>query len=411
MDKTFKTGREDYSREGLVILTLFGILFLASVDNQLLIPLLPGLSREFGESIQALGWIFSGYAFSAALFNLWVGPLSDRKGRVLFLRAGLLAFTVLALLTRTADEFETLLLFRIGAGAVAGVLSTCTASFVGDFFPYERRGRVMGIVLSSYFAALIFGIPIGSWVAQNWGWRAVFLVSSMVGAGLFLLAVLKMPSDLPKNRGHQNSRTWRSYLSLLRGKDTVGALSTSFLISGGTLAFLTFISAYLDASFGMKPIEIAFVFMVVGIGAIVASPLAGWLSDRLTKRKVFLMANTLLILPLLAIDRVAAGVPLLTVLFLVSLCIAFRQTALQTLQTGLIPGERRGSFLALRNCFSQLGISAAVIVAGYCYSNFGYGGVTMFAAGLTLLGSLILFFSVSEPNDASSERTDLPQSK
>jgi predicted MFS family arabinose efflux permease len=403
MDKTFETGREGYARQGFVILTLFGILFLASVDNQLLIPLLPGLSREFAESIQALGWIFSGYAFSAALFNLWVGPLSDRRGRVGFLRVGLLAFVVLALLTRTAEEFETLLLFRIGAGAVAGVLSTCTASFVGDFFPYERRGRVMGIVLSSYFAALIFGIPIGSWVAQNWGWRTVFLFSSILGVGLFLLALLKMPSDRPQNPRHRNSRPWRAYLYLLRGKDTVGALSTSFLISGGTLAFLTFISAYLDAKFGMKPVEIASVFMVVGAGAIVASPLAGWLSDRLTKRRVFLISNTVLILPLLAIDRVPAGVPLLAVLFLVSLCVAFRQTALQTLQTGLIPNERRGSFLALRNCFSQLGISAAVVVAGYCYSSFGYGGVTKFAASLTLLGSIILCFSVSEPNDAASE--------
>ncbi len=399
MDKKFGPG---YAQQGFVILSLFGVLFLASVDNQLLIPLLPGLSREFGESIQTLGWLFSGYAFSAAVFNLWVGPISDRRGRVVFLRGGLLAFALLALLTRTAESFESLLLFRVGAGAIAGVLSTCTASYVGDFFPYERRGRVMGIILSSYFAALIFGIPISSWVAQNWGWRTVFLVSSTIAAGLALLTVLKMPSDRREKRPRQD-RPWLSYWLLLKGRDTVGALSTSFLISGGTLAFLTFISAYLDERFGLEPVEIAFVFMVVGVGAIVASPLAGWLSDRLTKRKVFLISNTALIIPLLAIDRVVAGVPLLTVLFLVSLCVAFRQTALQTLQTGLISAERRGSFLALRNCFSQLGISAAVIVAGYCYSNYGYGGVTMFAASLTFLGSVILFFWVSEPNDTPGE--------
>jgi predicted MFS family arabinose efflux permease len=399
MDKRFGPGQADYARQGFVILSLFGVLFLASVDNQLLIPLLPRLSREFGESIQTLGWLFSGYAFSAAVSNLWVGPVSDRRGRVVFLQGGLVAFALLALLTRTAETFESLLLFRVGAGAVAGVLSTCTASYVGDFFPYERRGRVMGIVLSSYFAALIFGIPISSWVAQSWGWRTVFLISSTGAAALVVLTLLKMPSDRRKTPPPQG-RPWLAYWLLLKGRDTVGALSTSFLISGGTLAFLTFISAYLDERFGLEPVEIAFVFMVVGVGAIVASPLAGWLSDRLTKRKVFLISNSALIIPLLAIDRVGAGFPLLAVLFLVSLCVAFRQTALQTLQTGLISAERRGSFLALRNCFSQLGISAAVIVAGYCYSNYGYRGVTMFAAGLTLLGSVILFFSVCEPNDS-----------
>ena len=207
------------------------------------------------------------------------------------------------------------------------MLSTCTASYVGDFFPYERRGRVMGIVLSSYFAALIFGIPISSWVAQNWGWRTVFLVSSTVAAGLVVLTLLKIPSDCREKQPRQG-RPWLSYWFLLKGRDTVGALSTSFLISGGTLAFLAFISAYLDEKFGLEPVEIAYVFMVVGVGAIVASPLAGWLSDRMTKRKVFLISNSVLIIPLLAIDRVAAGVPLVTVLFLVSLCVAFRQTRL-----------------------------------------------------------------------------------
>jgi predicted MFS family arabinose efflux permease len=146
-------------------------------------------------------------------------------------------------------------------------------------------------------------------------------------------------------------------------------------------------------------VEIASVFLIAGVAAVVASPFGGWLSDRITKRKVFLVSNTLLVFPLLLVDRVEVGFQFLAVVFLVSLGIAFRQTALQTLQTGLISIENRGSFLALRNCFSQIGISVAVLVGGYLYATHGYRGVTVLAAGLTLLGSAVMFLLVKERNE------------
>ena len=75
-----------------VIAPLFGVLFLVTADNQMLIPLLPTLGREMGTSVEKLGWLFSFYALSAAFFNLLLGPLSDRFGRVVFIRLGLVFF-------------------------------------------------------------------------------------------------------------------------------------------------------------------------------------------------------------------------------------------------------------------------------------------------------------------------------
>jgi putative MFS transporter len=160
---------------------------------------------------------------------------------------------------------------------------------------------------------------------------------------------------------------------------------------------LTFISEYLDQSFGLSPLQISWLFMTAGVAAAVGSPISGWISDRFTKRKVFLAANTLLVVPLLALDRVGWGVPLIGLFFVISLCISFRQTALHTLQTELVQGGERGTFLALRNACSQLGISISVLVAGNLYSQVGYRGVTVWAALLTLFSSTILYFLIEEP--------------
>ena len=385
------------SREGAAaIAVLFGVLFLASVDNQLLIPLIPRLGAEFGQPVAALGRLFSVYALTAAVCSLIAGPLSDRFGRVVFLRAGLACFLLVAAAATQVDGYLELLWVRAGTGAVAGTLSLCTAGYVGDSFSYERRGKVMGIVLSSYFAALILGIPLSSWIAETWGWRAVFVGSSGVSGVLLLgsIGLMRRDSRSPSVAAGKSIRSFGAVLSKPR---TRAALVTSFLISGGTLAFLTYISGHLGESFGLSAMRISLIFVVSGAASIVAGPLSGWLSDRWTKRRVFLTANTLLAAPLLLLGVAGGGFLLFGAVFLIGLCIAFRQTALQTLQTELIVLERRGAFLALRNCSSQLGIALSVLLAGRIYTGAGYVGVTIFAALLTLAGSAVLYYRIPEP--------------
>ncbi len=383
-------------RTRMIIATLFGVLFLATVDNQLLIPLLPTLGREFGVSVQNLGWLFSSYALAAGLCSLLLGPLSDRFGRVVFLRLGLVFFFLIALSTYFSQGYSQLFWFRTMTGLAAGLLSTCTASFVGDFFPYERRGRIMGVVLSSYFAALILGVPLAAWVAQTWNWKGIFLASSLLAVLLLICTLLFFPGDRYSSSRSSGVR-WSVYSRLILQRETAAAVAVSFGVSGATLAFLTFISDYLDQNFGLSPLQISWLFMTAGVAAAVGSPISGWISDRFTKRRVFLAANTVLVVPLLALDRVGWGVPLIGLFFVISLCISFRQTALHTLQTELVQGGERGTFLALRNACSQLGISISVLVAGYLYSQVGYRGVTVWAALLTLCSSTILYFLIEEP--------------
>ena len=383
-------------RQTVIIATLFGVLFLATVDNQLLIPLLPTLGREFGVSVQNLGWLLSSYALAAALSSLFLGPLSDRFGRVVFLRLGLVFFCFIALSTYFSQGYSQLFWFRAMTGLAAGVLSTCTASFVGDFFPYERRGRIMGVVLSSYFAALILGVPLAAWVAQIWNWKGIFLASSLLSVLLFFCTLLFFPEDRYSSDRSTGVR-WSVYARLILQRETAAAVAVSFGVSGATLAVLTFISEYLYQSFGLSPLQISWLFMTAGVAAAVGSPISGWISDRFTRRRVFLAANTLLVVPLLVLDRVGWGVPLIGLFFVISLCISFRQTALHTLQTELVQGGERGTFLALRNACSQLGISISVLVAGNLYSQVGYRGVTVWAALLTLFSSTILYFLIEEP--------------
>ena len=378
--------------ELLIILTLFGILFLASVDNQLLIPLLPVLASDLEVGVAELGRLFSLYALSAALFNLWAGPLTDRYGRLPFLRGGLAAFVLLSFAIYASSAYWQLLLLRAGAGFAAGILSTCVASFVGDHFPYRRRGKVMGLVLSSYFLALVAGIPLAVFVAETWSWRVIFVASAGFAGALLVAAFLFLRTPAGGPAEVDRSPIWKRYLFLVRSPERSGALLTSFLVSGGTLSFLTYISGL-----GFSPTETAQLFMVAGLAALGGSPLAGWLSDRIGKRPVFLLSNSAMGVALPMILWLEWGAPLFVVFFTVTLFVAARQTSLQTVQTELISTAGRGTFIALRNAASQLGIALCVLLSGVLFSQFGYTAVVFLASGLTLLASLVFLLFIPEP--------------
>lgn len=365
---------------------LVAVLFVASVDNQILIPLLPDLALELAVPVERLGLLLSLYAVAAAGTNLVLGPLLDRWGRLHFFRLGLLLLGGASLLAAQAPTFGRLALARAAAGAAGGILATSVATQVGDTFPYSARGRAMGIVLTAYFAALILGIPAGATIADLGSWRWTFRLEA-----LFSLLLLVATRRLLPVHGNGRQPILGPLRRLWRRPAALWPLLVSFCISGGTLAFLSYIGTYLRERFALGAAEISLVFLVSGVAALAASPLSGIWSDRWTKRRVFLAANTLLVIPLGALPHLGSPVLLFAVVFLAGILIATRQTALQALQSEVLESSARGTYLALRNTFSQAGIAVGVAGASLLLPDYGYSGVVWLAATATALGSVILW--------------------
>ena len=397
---------------GSLLAGLFVILFTATVDYQLLIPLLPRLSLDLATRVSTLGLLFSVYALAATASNLLLGPLSDRRGRIGFLRVGILLLAATSIATQWCQSFWQLLLVRATAGAAGGLLSVCTASLVGDWFSYRTRGRAVGILLSAHFAALVLGIPISVQIAERFHWRSGFVGVSLLAGVSLLLSYFVLPSRSKEEcrrtlrgpiRSPHGSGAYtllsesmvHSYRVFWRDAEMRGALIVSFLTSGATLAFLTYISGL-----GLSPGQITWLFMITGLASVFGAPAAGWLSDRLSKRLVFLVGNTLLVVPLMFLASAAWGGRLFWLFFSLMLLAAARQTALQAVQTELAGEARRGAFLGLRNGFAQLGISCCVAAAAYLFEVRGFSGVVALTIGLTLAATLLFFLFVPEPGSA-----------
>ncbi len=421
-------------KSGPILALLFGVLFIGVVDNQVVLPILSLIAATLHRPVAQVGWAVTGYALAAAAQNLLFGPLSDYFGRKPVLLFGLAGFTLTGYLLSIAPVFSTFLLLRALMGLFAGILSTCVTAYVGDYFPYAVRGRAMGTVMASYFAALVVGVPLGAVIADRWNWHWIFRGMSLLAILLLLLTVwflprlhgsrglsrgnvhaeragttsdggsadraALMPMDAIRWNTKEHFERYRHYLS---SPEKFAALISGAFVSGATLALLTFVSPWLMRTFALSASKVGLVFLLAGTASVVASPLSGWISDLFGKRRLFLSSSFVNAFLVLLLPWAGGMRKLLLLFFAVALAIAFRQTAQQTLITELTPTHGRGSFVALRNCFSQAGIGLSVFLASFLFQRYGFQGVVIFSAAQSLLGACF-FFAVREPALVSDKR-------
>src|SRR5690606_34884162 len=126
------------------------------------------------------------YAFMVGVFALIMGPVSDRIGRRRILLYGTLAMTVALALHAAATGYTSMLVIRAIAGAAGGVLSGSAVSYIGDYFPYERRGWANGWVMSGAATGQIVGIPLGTILSESIAFYAPFLLFSATMAVTFV---------------------------------------------------------------------------------------------------------------------------------------------------------------------------------------------------------------------------------
>jgi predicted MFS family arabinose efflux permease len=365
-----------------VALILFGVLFLGVSDTQLVAPLLPLIAQDLRTTSGHAGIIVTTYSLAAAAFALFVGPLSDRVGRKKVLLSGLTLFTIASFLTYHVSSFNALVILRALTGSAAGTLSTCALSFAGDYYPYEQRGRAMGVLSMGYFVAFVIGVPAGAIAASQWGWRWVFGCLSAGAAAMIVVALARLPHDkMRPSHGARRMSLGEHFVS----RDRFAGIVAAFLTSGGIVGFLTYVGAWLRGSYGMGIDRIGLLFMVSGVAAVAASPLAGWLSDRAGKRNVIIWANVVLAILFVTVARSTLGIGLVLGIAALSIAASARQAPLHALTTEIVGPEIRGEYIAVRNAASQVGIAFVATVSASAFDAAGFLAVASIAALATLL--------------------------
>lgn len=400
-----RTGRGHGASPYLIVFTLWLLVFSSASQTMILSPILPMIGDQLDIADAVLGTLVSVYSLMVGIFAILAGPVSDKIGRRRILILGCGAMTVALSLHGFVTGYVSFLLVRIFAGCAGGILSGAAVSYIGDYFPYERRGWATGWVMSGAAVGQIIGIPLGIVLASRFGFRSPFYLFAVTMAATVFLLFLRVPQpDVQLSRGALSVRQAASdYLAMIRRPEVAWAAAAFFMMFLGVSIFVIYLPTWLERDVGVTGDQIAIMFLIGGVANVLTGPQAGKLSDRIGRKGIILLACVGLSIMMVATVRVVTGPVSAYVFFFVTMIlVAMRISPFSALLTALVSDERRGSLMSLTVALGQLGFALGGAVAGPLYAGVGYGSNAALGAGFVLLMGLIVWFFIPEPDTGST---------
>ncbi len=383
-----------------VLAALWLTVFAASSQVIIVSPILPEIASALSVPEGHLGWVITSYAACLGVFALLAGPVSDRVGRRRILLVGTMALTVALALHAFATTFPMLLAVRALAGAAGGLLSGAAVAYVGDAFPYERRGWASGWVMSGIAAGQVLGVPVGKGLAMEFGFQAPFVAFAglMVVAALLVWRYLPQPPIRRATSPLTPSAVARGYVDLVRQPAPRAAMLVYLLMFGGLGLFIPYFPTWLEKDVGVGGGEIVWLFLVGGLVNVAAGPVAGRLSDRIGRLPMIFASCLIFAAALVATTYWVHGLGGAIVFFaVIMLTVAMRMAPLQSLLTALVPDQQRGIMMSAAISVGQLGMALSAGLAGLLYGAYGFRANSFGGALAILAMAAVVHVSLAEP--------------
>ena len=392
---------------GIIVFALWLLVFAASSQIMIITPILPRIGEELGIGESALGTLVSAYSIMVGIFAIVAGPVSDKIGRRRILLLGTAIMTGALLMHHFVVGYFSFLAVRVGAGCAGGILSGSAVSYIGDYFPYDRRGWATGWVMSGMAFGQIAGIPIGIVLAGSYGFKAPFYLFAGAMAATFVLIWFRVPQpDVQRAEGRLTvASAVRNYRAMLARSDIAAATLAYFTMFLGVSFFVVYLPYWLEQDLGASPNAIATLFVVGGIANVLTGPQAGKLSDRIGRKRIIIMSSVgLSLVMLLTTVLVREFWAAYVLYFVLMVLVAARISPFSALLTALVSDERRGSLMSMTIALGQIGFAVGAAAAGPLYSRLGFASNTVVAAAAVMVMAGIVAYLVPEPepHDATS---------
>ena len=264
------------------------------------------------------------------------------------------------------STYNLLLVARIITGLFGGVIGSISMAIVADLFPLEMRGRVMGIVQTAFAVSQVAGLPIGLYLCTIWDWHAPFLMI----AGLAAAAGVIIAAGLKPIVGHlavaRRQSPWRHLLATASRPMYLKGFAATVLLATGGFMLMPFGSTFTVNNLGVPVEQLPLVYLITGLSAIIAGPLIGRLSDRMSKYLVF-CCGTVLGIIMVAINCQMGVSPLWLVILvsvLLFVAISARMISTSALISAVPDLPDRGAFMSINAAIQQCSGGIAAALAG-----------------------------------------------
>jgi predicted MFS family arabinose efflux permease len=372
-------------RERWLLFTLAGIQFTHILDFMIMMPLGPQFTALFGISNAQFGLLVSAYTLSAGLSGLMAATYIDRFSRKRLLLVMYILFGLATLACGLAPDYVSLMAARVAAGLFGGVLSALSQTIVADVIPFERRGRAMGVVMTSFSVSTVAGVPLGLFLAAHMSWHAPFFGIALL-VGLLSVGAWQTLPRLDAHLHHPDrTSVWRGIGQVLADGNHLKAFGVSGLMMFASFTVIPYITIYLQSNAGMQAQQVPWIYLCGGVATLLSARYFGRLTDRVGKVLVFQRLALAVTVPLMA-TTLSQGLPLwglLTISTLLFTVMSGRMIPGMAMISSAVEPRLRGTFMTLNSAVQSASMGLAALVAGLIIGRDGQGQLTFYwVAGL-----------------------------
>jgi predicted MFS family arabinose efflux permease len=249
--------------------------FAIGTEGFVIAGLLPVIAGDLQISVVATGQLVTVYALTYAVGSPILAVIFNNFDRKDVLTLALCSFIAGNLLAVAAASFPLLLASRMLMALGAGLCMPTAVGVATALASPERRGRAIALVVSGLTVATVVGVPLGSLIGNQFGWRATFALVAVLGAVALAGLLLGLPRGLPRTTATLGQR-----LAVARHGAVLTALATTMLWAIGGFIVFTYLSVPLR-NLGFDASGISFALLVFGVAAAIGNMLGGTLADRL----------------------------------------------------------------------------------------------------------------------------------
>ncbi|MDT0228777.1 MFS transporter [Serratia marcescens] len=260
----------------LALLALTISAFAIGTTEFVIVGLIPTIAEQIGVTVPSAGLLVTIYALGVAIGAPVLTALTSRIPRKLLLVGLMVLFTLGNLLAWQSPSYESLVIARLLTGLAHGVFFSIGSTIATSLVAKEKAASAIAIMFGGLTVALVTGVPLGTFIGQQFGWCETFLAVSLIGAVATVASIILVPNNI-KNQG---SAGVREQMKVLTHPRLLLIYAITALGYGGVFTTFTFLAPMMQELAGFSAPTVSWILLAYGVAVAVGNIWGGKLADR-----------------------------------------------------------------------------------------------------------------------------------
>lgn len=275
----------DKKRSFFALMALAVSAFAIGTTEFISVGLLPLIADDLEISVTTAGLTVSLYALGVTFGAPILTALTSTMSRKALLLGIMIIFIVGNSVAAGATSIGVLLVARVISAFSHGLFMSIGSVIAASLVTPDRRASAISIMFTGLTVATVTGVPIGTFLGQQFGWRLAFLTIVGIGIVAFVANSILVPANLKRGVKTTFGDQWKLI--------TNGRLLLVFVITalgyGGTFVVFTYLSPLLQEVTGFSSEVVAVLLLLYGVAIAVGNMIGGKLSNKNPIKSLFFM--------------------------------------------------------------------------------------------------------------------------